>query len=511
MMDDHPHETTTTPGSIRVAIVTEGTRGDIQPHLALALRLRDRGNVVKIFTNSNYTSFCGSFGIPASGVFYDASKEFEAPAMKKAFSDGDSLAMAKVLKEVQWSNMAEDLKRLFDGLDAFAPTLILPTFLARFKCLLYSFTKTVPTFIVDLQMFLPVSDAAPVGLPSLPFGMNILWWKLILSTGDAKYLRMKDVAREVLGIEADGKFEPPIHEAMTADVPAFPAPVCYAISTLVIPEHPEWPKENLYVCGFFTMDAEDQRLKMDRGGGGADAAAVGGDDDDEAAAVFGTGADATALSEFLSEGPPPVYLGWGSMICKSPGFMVTLAVEALKHAGARGIVLGGWAGLSRDHAPPHLREFCDSNVLFVERAPHEWLFPRCSCIVHHGGSGTTAASVRSGKPTIITPVCADQYDFAAGVRAVGCGIDLGRLGKVTGTALGDAIVRCRDDEALREKAASVGADLRAEDGCGVFLGVLDRWIAEELVPGVWRRKHEALLRRCEEARRARSEARCAVS
>ena len=156
--------------------------------------------------------------------------------------------------------------------------------------------------------------------------------------------------------------------------------------------------------------------------------------DDEVA--FGTGTDAAKLTKFLSDGSPPVYLGWGSMLCKSPEFMVSMAVEALQHAGARGIVLGGWARLSKEHVPEKLKDFCDSNVLFLEKAPHEWLFPKCACIVHHGGSGTTAASVRSGKPTIITPIQGDQFDFADGINAIGCGVGLAHMKKLTGNGSG---------------------------------------------------------------------------
>jgi sterol 3beta-glucosyltransferase len=75
-------------------------------------------------------------------------------------------------------------------------------------------------------------------------------------------------------------------------------------------------------------------------------------------------------------------------------------------------------------------------VIFVDSAAHEWLFPYCSCIVHHVGSGTTAASVRSGKPTIITPVQGDQFDFAASVQTIGCGIGLGHLSTLTPATLG---------------------------------------------------------------------------
>merc|ERR1719453_1994270 len=110
------------------------------------------------------------------------------------------------------------------------------------------------------------------------------------------------------------------------------------------------------------------------------------------------------------------------MICKSEQWMAKIAVEALKHAGARGVLLGGWAEMSLSSVPPELQDYCKENVLFVPSAPHEWLFPQCAVVVHHGGSGTTAASVRSGRPTLITPIFLDQLDHARLANASGIGV-----------------------------------------------------------------------------------------
>merc|ERR1712083_692723 len=97
--------------------------------------------------------------------------------------------------------------------------------------------------------------------------------------------------------------------------------------------------------------------------------------------------------------------------------MTTLAVAALKKTKQRGIVLKGWGGLGPEVLEePDLQEYARENVLFVRSAPHEWLFPQCALTVTHGGSGTSAAAMRSGKPTIITPVFLDQHDFAAAVN-----------------------------------------------------------------------------------------------
>lgn len=486
------------PETIRIAIITEGSRGDMQPYIALALQLRKRGNSVAIFTHTDQMDFIRSFDIDARGVFYDSSVAFQHSDFLEAMASGNSLKVAKFLRYIRMSNMEDDLRKLFRGLDDFRPTTLLVGCLSRGKGLLYSLVNNIPLLPVDLQVLLPVSDKGFVGLPTLPFGTNNLWWKLLEPGMKTMVQHIKIIARKSLDIDPNRKFEFPAMEILLRNIPDFPAPVCYGISSHVIPVHPEWPTENFYPCGFFTIGPEEQERLMhqqdhNKGNGSSSLAPK------RRGSHFGAGTDAVALTKFLSEGPAPVYLGWGSMVCRSPELMVSLAVAALQHANCRGILLGGWAGLAEEHVPADLAEFSRRNVLFVRTAPHEWLFPRCACIVHHGGSGTTAASVRSGKPTIITPIQGDQFDFADGINTIGCGVGLPHLGKVTPALMGDTILRCLGDEDLRARADATGTKLREEDGCEKFCRVFDEWLVNGYASGEWLRKHEALLRRCEES------------
>ena len=144
---------------------------------------------------------------------------------------------------------------------------------------------------------------------------------------------------------------------------------------------------------------------------------------------------------------------------------------------------------------------------------HEWLLPRCAAAVHHGGAGTTAASLRAGKPTVVTPVMVDQFFWAQRVNALGVGAAAGRrsespasrlplsyappsshlprrrvlqragfgfkspLLKLTPEKLGDAIRRCVESESVRGRADALGAMLREEDG-GAAAAALVRELAE---------------------------------
>ena len=199
------------------------------------------------------------------------------------------------------------------------------------------------------------------------------------------------------------------------------------------------------------------------------------------------------------------------MVCQSSEWMGSLALESLQHAGERGVLLGGWAGLSKDHIPDHLQDFCRTNVIFVPSAPHEWLFPQCACIVHHGGSGTTASSARSGRPTIITPLMGDQFDFANGINAIGCGIGLGQLSGVKSTELGDAIRQCLDNQDIISKAEETGEKLRMEDGCENFCTIFDDWLVNGIASGEWLKKQEALIAKCQESWEEQQKSSCVLS
>jgi UDP:flavonoid glycosyltransferase YjiC (YdhE family) len=472
------------PKSIRAAFAVEGSRGDIQPYVALGLRMQERGNVVKMFTNIDHKPLCDSFDIPMDGVFYNFQEVMGRDDIKEALAAGSAFKVQKSMKEMRNEKMPEDFKKLFAALNEFKPTVIIAGTLSKSKALVYSVEYHIPFIGLDLQTILPCTTKAPAGLPTLPFGMNKVWFKLLMAGAKGRCSFIKKTVQDTLAIDINGKFELPLMMATMFDIAKFPGPCCYGFSGIVVPPDPEWTAwPNFHCCGFFTIDKKKTESMMK---------------DKTKGAQFGAGSN-DALAKFLSAGPAPVYLGWGSMICQSAEYMATLAVSALQHAGARGVLLGGWAGLHLDAIPENLREYCDKNVLIVQTAPHEWLFPQCSCIVHHGGSGTTAASVKSGKPTVITPVMGDQFDFAEGVNKIGCGVGTEQLSKLSAEKLGNAIKRCLTEDSIISSAVKAGKELRAEDGCANFMKILDDWVVSDFATGKWRAKHDELLQECKES------------
>merc|ERR1719343_327011 len=180
------------------------------------------------------------------------------------------------------------------------------------------------------------------------------------------------------------------------------------------------------------------------------------------------------------------------MTAKSPEYMVELVATAVKVAGSRAIVYQGWADLSLDTlrkatGDKALIEYAEQNLLFVGKTPHEWIFPQCSCIVHHGGAGTLATAARSGTPQIITPVFLDQWDHARflNLYGAGFGFEKTQLTKLSAKELGEAIQKVEASEQIKAKAAEWGEAARAENGCQKVVEHVEWFWSECVETGKW--------------------------
>jgi len=117
------------------------------------------------------------------------------------------------------------------------------------------------------------------------------------------------------------------------------------------------------------------------------------------------------LEAFLGAGPPPVYVGFGSM--RAPKDIARVAIEAIRAQGRRALVAHGWADL----APIDDRDDCFE----VGEVNHQALFGRVAAVVHHGGAGTTTTATRAGVPQVVVPQWADQPYWASRVADLGIG------------------------------------------------------------------------------------------
>jgi len=134
------------------------------------------------------------------------------------------------------------------------------------------------------------------------------------------------------------------------------------------------------------------------------------------------------------------------------------------------VLLTGWGGLK----PEQLT----SNVFVLNSAPHSWLFPRMAALVHHGGAGTTAEGLRAGVPSIIVPFILDQPFWGARVQSMGLGPAPLPQKKLTAERLAAAITTAVTDSGMRERARLTGEAIRAEDGVGSAVKLVQRYLGK---------------------------------
>lgn len=161
------------------------------------------------------------------------------------------------------------------------------------------------------------------------------------------------------------------------------------------------------------------------------------------------------LKKFLDDGEPPVYIGFGSIVVDDPDEFTKLIFEAVKMVGCRALVSKGWGGFGSNAD-------CPENVFMLENTPHDWLFPRCSAVVHHGGAGTTAIGLKCAKPTMIVPFFGDQPFWGAMVSNAKAGAhECIPYKKLNAERLAEGIKQCLTEEA-KENVKKIAESIEKE-------------------------------------------------
>jgi UDP:flavonoid glycosyltransferase YjiC (YdhE family) len=171
------------------------------------------------------------------------------------------------------------------------------------------------------------------------------------------------------------------------------------------------------------------------------------------------------VEAFLDAGPPPVYVGFGSMPVPRPERMGELLEEAARSTGRRLVVSGGWSALPADG--------CLGDCLFVDDVPHALLFPRVAAAVHHGGSGTVATAARAGVPQIVFPYMSVQFAWRSQVRKLGLGPNGGLLRMLSARSLSRAVLECLGNDRYKGRAEEVASAIRATDGVALTVRAVE--------------------------------------
>jgi UDP:flavonoid glycosyltransferase YjiC (YdhE family) len=390
---------------MKTLILTIGTQGDVLPYIALGRGLQAAGHEVTIATLAQFNTLIIENGLRHAalrGAYREAAQALRGNPLKmiRRFQQ-----MARETLDDEWSS-AQDAEVLIYNPAAFggyhlADKLGIPAF-AAFPAPLYSPTREFP------NPFFPFNSLGP---------FNKLSHRLFARLGPALYRRpIGEWRRDILGL-------PPARGE--DQLRGKPVTKLYAYSPIVVPPPADWDESSV-VTGYWFLDAP-----------------IGWQPSPE-------------LVAFLDSGPTPVYVGFGSMAFHDVARQTTIVLQALQLTGQRAIVATGWGGLKSEEAP--------ASILVVDAVPHDWLFPRVAAVVHHGGAGTTGAGLRAGKPTVVCPFVGDQTFWGRRVAALGVGPQPIPQWRLTAERLAEAIQCAVTDEGIRQRAAALGATIRAENG-----------------------------------------------
>lgn len=409
----------------KILLTAAGSYGDVAPYTGVGARLREAGHEVALATHDSYAPLVRAAGLEFRRLPAD-------PRRPDATGPARNTGPRALL-----SRAAAFLRELGDGLaDAAQQGTDLLLFSTTTAPLGHHLAEALHLPSLDLPLVpgAPTGDFPPVvsGGRSLGRWGNRTAGRLSLRVLDRL---SADAARD---LRARLGLPPATARTVRRRTEAAGRPVLHGFSEVLLPRPANWPARLEVVGNWWPWHAPDERLPA-------------------------------VVEDFLAAGPPPVFIGFGSMAAGDGERLGALAADALRRAGLRGVLQSGWAGLA---APEH------PDLLTVGAIPHALLFPRMSAVVHHCGAGTAAAGLRAGVPTVPVPVTADQPFWAARLAALGLAtapIPFRDLSTDHGAArLAHALTQATAAPARRDHATAAAHRLAAEDGAGAVAGAVGR-------------------------------------
>ncbi len=413
---------------MKIVIFTAGTQGDARPHVALGQGLERRGHRVTLVTSRDFATLIRGAGLDFAPLTADFAAMMQADRDR---IDGRSQFQIvrhglRRLREMASRWAAEGVPPCQDAdlIIGSGTALYLAASIA--EALRISFIRTM------LQPIEPAREITPMifGAHDWPGPVNLALHGLARhATWQLGRGAMTRVRRD-LGL-APYPLTGPFRSAL-----AGAAPLLNGFSPTLVPPSRDWGP-HVTTTGFWHLDtpagfAPDPRVEA-----------------------------------FLATGPKPIYVGFGSMVTRDGAALALIIRDALREVGTRAIIAGGWTGLTLEPG---------DDVLLTDAIPHDWLFARVALAVHHCGAGTTAAAARAGIPSVPIPFLLDQFFWADRLFRLGVASRPLVRARMTRRSLADAIGFAYDPIIARQ-AGALAARLRAEDGVGTAIGVIERTVA----------------------------------
>ena len=396
---------------MRIVIPTIGTRGDVQPYLALAAGLREAGHRVTVMTHPALGWLVTAYGLAFQPMGPDVDLGFEAARIRGRSSNW-LLGFMRVMRFsfAMLEQCHGDI--LAEACDA--------------------------DLIVVSHSGAGRMEADQLGAPMV----SVTLMPQAIPTPDPAASIFKRLAGSLAGAAMGWLMTRPVNQIRQRQglPPMGPEGITskrlnlIPISPLVYPPSPHWEARHQMTGYWFTREPAGWRPPAD-------------------------------LAAFLGHGTPPVVISLGALAVSGADTRAaaSMTMAAIEQTGLRAVVQG-WDEVLPDLALPE-------GVFHAGPVPHAWLLERAGCVMHHGGFGTTAAGLRAGIPAVVVPHIIDQFIWGQRLAALGVAPPPVDRAKMTVTRLAEALEQASSDPAMRHRARDVGEIIRAERGveCAVRL------------------------------------------
>jgi rhamnosyltransferase subunit B len=406
----------------RIVLATHGTLGDVHPYLAIALELRRRGHRPVLATSEFYRAKIEAQGIEFHAIRPDFS--YDDIALHERLTE-PLRGFERVIREFMLPRLRDTYDDLLAAVHADGGADLLLSQILIFAAPLVAERTGIRWISTELQPGAFLSAYDPPVLAAVPALGRLR--RLGPAFHKVLFAIAKTTARHWAGPVIRLRKELGLSPARDPllDGRHSPRLVLALFSRVIAARQPDWPPRTV-ITGFPFYDEEDSSLPPD-------------------------------VERFLEEGEPPVVFTLGSSAVWNAGDFFAQSVVAARKLGTRAIFVTG-KDPRNQIAEPRSAQF-----LAIPYVPYSRLFPNASVVVHQGGVGTTGQALRAGKPMLVMPFGGDQYDNGARVERLGAGRTIPRR-KYEAASVATALRELLDDNALRQKAADIGHQVRAEDG-----------------------------------------------
>ena len=403
-----------------ITFITNGTRGDVEPFLNLAISLKNLGYSVRLAAPIDFKDWILNSGLEYAPIGLEPIKNLLDATQQANLLDFNIFKIRKTLrffKQYITDVLITTLPPAADDTDLIIAHVSLPACsdLAEGKNvpLIYistvplAPTKTRPNILMPIK-YGPISGHIYNQITHLPVRFSRLFYSSLYKELRKK-LNLPPNSMFTRSFEKEGK----------------PVPLLHIYSKHFHPRPNDWPK-TAQIIGYSFNDFNGKNWHPPE-----------------------------ELTNFLQDGDPPIYIGFGSMIPKDKKQLADLICKAIEKAGIRALISKGWADLT-----PYSQS---ENIYSIGVSPHHKLFPLCKAVVHHGGAGTTAAGLRAACPTLICPFAFDQPFWGNLISEKKLGPDPIKLKDLTVDNLAAGLMDLNTNSLYKNNAKKISVKINEEN------------------------------------------------